>query len=463
MRAGVYGRQSKGNAKSIDEQITEGHQVVADQGWQLAGTYSDAVSASRYGTAVRGGWAEVRAAITAGQVDVLVLWEASRGDRKPAEWLKFLDECRGAGVRVYVISEERLFDLSKPGQYKELASAGVQSGYESDMLSVRIRRGVAGAAKAGRPPAGPPPYGYRRVYDPATGALVGQEPDPEQAAVVVWIYAQVAHHVPFAELLRQLAARGIAPPRGAVWYRMRLRDICTNRTYLGLRKHRDAWHPAPWPALVDEATWYAVQRVLTQPARLAKARPGRQVHLLTYLATCARCGSELHARAQNGRGQYVCKQGCLMVQREPTDRLITDLVLARLADPAVYLALKQAGADRDAVVAAAHAQVAVLTGRLEEWRASAARGVTTPESLAAIEAGITAELTAAQAVVDAGVPAALEGWLGGASADVAARWAAAPVQGRRAVLRALGLRVAVRPVGQRSGVPVHERIDVSWR
>jgi outer membrane biogenesis lipoprotein LolB len=50
LRAGLYGRNSKGLDKSIDDQIVEGRQAAGDNGWSLVEEYSDGVSASRFGT-----------------------------------------------------------------------------------------------------------------------------------------------------------------------------------------------------------------------------------------------------------------------------------------------------------------------------------------------------------------------------------------------------------------------------
>ena len=54
---------------------------------------------------------------------------------------------------------------------------------EVDDLTKRIRRTVASNAADGRPH-GRELYGYRRIYSPATGALVGVEVRPEEAQVI---------------------------------------------------------------------------------------------------------------------------------------------------------------------------------------------------------------------------------------------------------------------------------------
>lgn len=471
MRAGVYGRQSRGSKKSIGDQIELGQATVRDQGWKLAETYSDEVSASRYGSKVRGGWAEVLSDIEARRLDVLVLWESSRGDRKLTTWSGLLDLCEEHGVKIHVISHERTYDPRNHRDWETLATDGVKSQAEVNLLSARTRRGVAASARAGRPAAGPCPYGYRRVYDPATGALVGQEPDPDTAAVVVEILHRVAKSEPLGRIADDLNARGVPAPGGRQWYRQRVREMALSRTYLGERKHKGEWHSASWPAVIDSETFAQAKTVLDAPGRAKfgeHSRPGKQVHLLTYLATCAKCGDPAHARGKgvNGSRQlYVCGRGCYSVKREPVDELILDLVAAKLSDPEEYAALRQPNDEADADAAAARLEIADLNEKLEEWRESAALGETSPASLATIETKLSERIEAAQARLDAAtVPDTLRGWTG-REEDVRARWAAAPVQARRAVLRVLeasGLRIQLVPSGQNGHTPITQRVAVSW-
>jgi hypothetical protein len=49
LRAGLYGRNSKGLDKSIDAQLVEGRDAAEDNGWPIVAEYSDGVSASRFG------------------------------------------------------------------------------------------------------------------------------------------------------------------------------------------------------------------------------------------------------------------------------------------------------------------------------------------------------------------------------------------------------------------------------
>lgn len=454
-RAGVYGRQSAAKRKSITEQLDAGAETVEAEGWNLVGSYSDGTSASRYARKPRGGWARVLEDIEARRLDVLVLWESSRGDRTPETWFTFLSSCRSNGVRVHVITHERTYNLANARDWKSLAEEGVSNAYESELLSIRTRRGVAASAKSGRPPMGRAVYGYRRTYDPRSGKLVGQEPDSDTAPIARSIIEQVARSVPISVIVRDLNDRGVPAPYGVRWYRQRIRDVALNPAYAGMRKHKDKTYPGEWAPIISEATYYAAVRVLTEPTRLAQARPGRQKHLLTYLATCP-AGEPIRA----ARSFYKCHSGHVSIRREPVDALVTDLVLGRLAMPDIYDRMRRAGESADKEISDARNKAAALRARLDEFRRSAIRGETTPATLAMVEAELAAQIEAEEArAASAALPVALREFAGPPE-DIRERWEAAPLAARRTVIRTL-MRIEIIPT-RNAYVPAHQRVKVEW-
>lgn len=429
-RAGIFGRQSRNKAKSIAEQIATGHAVAAENGWPVAKVYEEGTSASRYARKRREVWRACLADIGAGAFEVLILWEASRGDRTLTSWSAFLDLCRERGVQVYVITDERLYDPSKARDWKTLATAGVDSAGESDLLSVRVKRGHDGAAAAGRPGHGRVPYGYRRTYDPRSGALVGQEPDPVAAPVVREVFTRLASGEAISAVVDDFNTRGVPTAGAARWYRVRVRDLATNPTYIALRTHNGIAYAGCWEPLVDPALFYAVARILGDPKRVT-TRPGKARHLLSYLGTCGVCGAPLTAV----RGRYRClDKGCVTIVQADTDAFVTRMVVVKLATPAVYDQLRQAGDDTDQAAVQAQAEVDALDVRLQQWRASAASGETSPASLAVIEGELTRQIRAAQRrAAAAGVPPELRAILEPGE-DVQTRWDAAPLPARRRAL-----------------------------
>ena len=458
VRAGSYARQSRNNAKSIEDQAAENRAAVAEQGWHLAAEYSDGSSASRFSKKVRDDWKRVLADVEAQAIDVLVLWESSRGDRKPETWMALLSLCREKRVRIKVTTHRRTYDLTNLRDWKTLAEDGIDNAYESEKISIRTRRGHASAAVLGRPAQGRAPYGYRRLYDPATGALVGQEPVEPAASTVREVIGRVAAGEPISAIVRDFNERGVPTVNGAKqWYRSRVRMLACNVAYAGLRRHNDETHPAGWEALVSAEDFWAAQRVLYEPARL-NVRPGKQRHLLSYLAVCGVCDAGL----KTVKLAYRCPISCVSVTRADLDPLVTELVLRRLGAPDVYERLRKVGEQADKEAIAAKAEVARLRADLDKWRRSAARGQTTPESLAVIEGELTAQIRDADRRAAPSLPPELRGMVG-PDVDVRERWEAAPIAARRAVIRTLAEikvhRVSVR--GRKTFEP--ERIEIRWR
>lgn len=428
--AGVYGRQSRNKAKSIDEQVAAGLAVASENGWTAAGTYQDGSSASRYARKGRDDWDRVLADIESGALNILILWEASRGDRTLTTWSQLLDLCRAKGVQIYVIADERLYDPRKASDWKSLARAGVDSAGESDLISVRVKRGHAGAAAAGRPSHGRTPFGYVRRYDPANGELVGQDIDDTTAPIVREIFARIKKGEAVSTIVDDFNERGVKTSGAAKWYRVRVRDIAMNRAYLGQRVYNGTVSEGIWPEMVDAETFYAVQRVLTDPKRVT-TRPGRAVHLLSYLGTCSPCGAHLTAV----RGRYRClDKGCVTIVQRETDGFVEDMVLGKLSQPDVYEQLRQHGVEDDEEVVKARKEVAKLEDQLNTWRLSAARHETSPASLAVIEADIAGQIRTWQRRADAaGIPPALRAILE-PGVDVRVRWEDAPMAARRRVV-----------------------------
>lgn len=430
LRAAVYGRQSRGKAKSIAEQLAAGAGVIAENGWHHAGDYQDGSSASRYARKSRDDWKRVVADIESSALDILILWESSRGDRTLTTWSGLLDLCRERGVCIYVIADERLYDPRKPRDWKTLASAGVDSAGESDLLSLRVLRGQAGAAEAGNPSHGRTPYGYVRRYDPATGKLASQEPDPTTAPIVREVFERLAKGDAVSSIVNDFNERGVAPAGAARWHRARLRVMARNRAYIGERVYNGKVSEGTWPALVDTATFYAVQRVLADPARRT-TRPGRAVHLLSFVATCGHCGGVLAAAG----GRYRCEaRSCVTIDQAEADRLVEQMVLTKLEQPETYGALRRRGDDDDQALVTMRGEVAALQARLDEWRLSAAKGQTSPASLAVVEAELSGQIAALQRrVTEAEVPPALQAILEPGT-DVRARWKASSTAARRRII-----------------------------
>ena len=179
--ASAQDRKEIERARSIEEQ-NKANQAECDRnGWTITERYEDpGLSASRFATKDRPEYRRLLADIRAGKLDVVVLWESSRGDRELAGWALFLNACREARTRIYITTHGRLYDMANGRDWRNLAEDGVDSGYESEKTSMRVRRAVAAKMQTGEP-FGHCPYGYEREYHPRTRDLIEQRPSSEPA------------------------------------------------------------------------------------------------------------------------------------------------------------------------------------------------------------------------------------------------------------------------------------------
>jgi DNA invertase Pin-like site-specific DNA recombinase len=365
-RAAIYSRNSSAKQKSITEQAAENRAAAADHGWTVVDDMSDPVSASRYGTKIRANWTRLLELLPT--VDVVVLWEPSRGDRTLSTWVAFLDRCRQYKVRIHAVTHHRTYDPANARDYRSLAEDGVDSAYESDKTSERVHRGLAGALAAGHP-LGSLAHGYRRVYD-SRGEFVEQLADDRAAPVVRDIFAAVAAGEPLSTLAVRLTRAGAETPRGGrVWYSSTIAGIVRNPAYRPhavdpthgrlVHKGRELDGAGAWPPLVDEVTWLGANRVLGGNDELARHRrrdsaPGAVKWLLSGNADvmAAPCGSLLTGwGSAAGRGAtYACRHDkCVSAPMPEVDEYVTRLVVARFSMADVrHLWVEDDGATRAA-------------------------------------------------------------------------------------------------------------------
>lgn len=420
MRAAVYGRQSSNKAKSIAEQIKAGHATIRDEGWTHVGDYQDGRSASRFATKARDEWQQVLADVKAANLDVLILWESSRGDRTADTWLAFLTDCRRSNVRIYVIKDERLYDLNRARDRKTLAEDGIASEYESDLLSERVKRGHKGAAEAGLPPGGPVPFGYLRHFDPATGKREGWVPDPATAPKVRDLFRRVGAGDPVVRIGNDL---NLSPNA--------VRRIARNPLYLGIRVHNGREHQGTWEPLVSVTVFNAARDVLGNPDRRI-TRPGRQKHLLTYLARCAVCGAWI----EQAVGYYRCTASrCVSAPMADLDAVIDKVFRRRLDNPDALLAIA-AGDDSEA--ARWQAEADRLRQQITEWETIAGQGTDSPIRVAGIIRDLQARVRDAEAAGrSARLPAAARRALDRVGVEGSAWWDTAGTVARRQLVKGL--------------------------
>ncbi len=462
-----------GRARSVDEQHEDNLRAAEQHGFCINGeAYSDvSLSASRYGTKVRGNFARLLADLEAGRfgADVLVLWESSRGSRQVSEWAALVERLERAGVKVCVTTHGRIYDCANARDRRSLLEDAVDAAYASDKASDAIRRAAAATAARGEPH-GRIPYGYTRSYDPRTRKLVSQDEEPAEAAVVRELFARLRKGHSLRSIAAEFERRGIRTRTGKVFDAAHLRDLGLRPIYGGLRIHepgnRSGRYQGPltgavkakWPALIDQETFYAVRALLQDPSRRT-SRPGRAKHLLSLIAVCDVCDGWMTANYRRGYREYECRdRSHVRIDADGLDKHAEHVILAYLASDEVIAKLR-APAEDDGELAGVRADLSAARAELADWRTAAAGGTVTRASFAAIEPGVVSRIDALEArEQELRTPPALS--LIPPGRDVARRWKAAPMAARRQVARLLcsreilgQLRVGRAPVPGHAGDP----------
>ena len=474
----IYGQQSLGKDSSITEQLDLGRMRAEAEGWTVHDVYSDGVSASRHGRKTRTDWAKLHADVTADRVNVIWLWESSRGDRRASTWLTLLEDCREHRVRIYVETHGRLYDMANPRDWRNLAEDGTDNEYESEKISQRVARSMQARADAGKVH-GRAPYGYQRRYElTAAGkrVLIGQEPDPVEAPVVREMYQGLARGDTLHALARDLGTRGVRTRTGLVFSPQHIRDLVLRHTYAGIRAHttdgRPAHRPggaaqtvpATWPPLVPADVWHTVRNRLTAADRKT-SRPGRANNPYSMIVRCHECDGPMTVRyGRAPEGEYSCRDHShVRVPKIELEAYIDAVVCAYLARADVIAELRRSR-DGDAELQQVADLLAGARGELAALRAAVGAGRLTVASLVAAEPGQLAQIERLEERErELSAPPALAALIS-PGRDAKRRWKAAPVAAKREVARMLlapgilgQVRIAKAPA-PRHRVPVGQRV-----
>jgi site-specific DNA recombinase len=457
----IYTRVSKDPKKrgrSVAEQETECRAVCEREGWDVLDVLCDnGISASRHATKTRPAWEDVKRRIAnGGGVDVVVTWEASRSNRDLKEYVALRELCRAHGVLLNYSGHT--YDFNDSSDSFRAGLDALISEDEASRTRDRILRAVRSQAAAGRPH-GRLLYGYKREYDPTTGALVGQVPEPGEAEIVREVARRFLSGESVYSITNDLNARAVPLPTGAAWNETRVKRTLTNPGYAGLRVYRgEVTGDADWPAILDRATFDAIAERFA-PRR--GARGGQDVkHLLSGIARCGKCGAFMYrGHDRKKRLVYACKDGLGHIARslEHLDAYVTAVILERLATVDFSdLTAQHPEATQ------ARAEAAELRQRLDDAAGEYSAGNVSASMLGKVEAELVPRIKAAEKRARApSVPPNIADLVG---EGVDERWDALSVEQRREVVRLL-LDITVKPTtkprGSRGFDP--DAVELEWR
>lgn len=346
MRAALYARFSSDlqKPKSVADQIAEGKDFIAAQGWTLTGVFTDAEMSGT--TMIRPGLQAVLAEIERSNIDALVFESLDRLSRDLSDTAHLFKLCTSRDVAMQTWTEGKITLL-------HVGMKGTMNAQFIADLVVKIRRGQRGNITRGLS-AGGLTYGYEvlREFAPDGSVQGGRRGIREdQAEVVRRIFADYIAGQSPVQIARALNREGIPSFRKGLWrassiggHRQRKTGILHNELYIGVlsygrtRKVKDPFtgrelnrlnpesqwkrQSAPELRIIDDATWEAAQAMKLRNGGGPKPQLRKSSsQLLSGLIVCSLCGAPYTAR--DGK-RLVCRgyhyeEGCTNARRVRRD------------------------------------------------------------------------------------------------------------------------------------------------
>ncbi|MFI5799830.1 recombinase family protein [Streptomyces sp. NPDC051677] len=476
--------------RSVTEQHDDNVAATAEHDIELAQPYDgdNDRSASKFATKRRADFEQLLADLRSGPTgresdfgaDVLVLWENSRGSRRVSEWAILIELLEDKGVQVFVTVDDRLYNPARPADRKVLQSAAIDSEQEALKTSARTRRTAAAEAAKGRPH-GRPPFGFRGEYDAKTGKLVTWSPDETLVPDSKQPSGQIAKcDIPREVFVRlrkghsllaiseDFKRRGILNESGTPYTGPHIRSMALRAAYAGKRVHQDQVTEGTWDGLIDEETFYVVQRTLTTPGR-AIIRNGKAKHEISRIIKCGVCGDILKAITPEavGKPRYQCAlRSCVKIDKAETDEVVIGAMLAYLASDKVYRDFAASPGDSEKA-ARLRAEVAAMRAEKDVMEAAEPASLAEARMIARGLERLEADIDRLEEEVrNLTLPAALSDLIQ-PGVNVWRRWEAAPISSRRSIARLLLTpsvlgEVRVHQIGSGRKVDAMDRIEW-WR
>lgn len=336
-------RDKTGLGTGVERQESDCRDLAKRLGWEVREVFVDNdLSASTYSKRKRPQYERLLARIEAGEVKGVVAWHPDRLHRQPTELERYIALAEQHGVTTHTVQAGQ-WDLSTPAGRLNARTVGNFAAYEAEHRSERVKAAAKQRAARGGWSGGRRCYGWEPD---------GKTPRESEAAELRAAAEQIAAGVSLRAIVADLNTRGVKTTTGRKpWVSTTLRDTLMAPRHAGyVAYHGEIQETqADWPAIIPPDLWHAVQTVLNDESRRTNYVGGTVKWLGSLLYRCGVCGSSEHMRARvttGGRKRYRCGN---RIKGDPVthvgrdarllDRLVENLIVARLSQPEVIEAL----------------------------------------------------------------------------------------------------------------------------
>jgi site-specific DNA recombinase len=255
----------------------------AGEGWSCLPDYYDDGGFSG-ATMDRPALRRLLADIVGGHVDVVVVYKIDRLTRSLGDFARIVEQLEQASASF--VSVTQAFNTTSSMGKLTLNVLLSFAQFERDVTSERIRDKIQASKSRGLWMGGLPPIGYR----PSTSGERTLVIVPSEADTVRQIFRHLLELGSIAAVQKALAASDTrskvwitADGRrlgGFSWSRGALRYLLRNRIYLGQIAHKDIVYKGRHEAIIDQATFDAVQSILAGNSELQRTRTKKSDQLL---------------------------------------------------------------------------------------------------------------------------------------------------------------------------------------
>lgn len=415
----VYLRKSRAEENEPTDEVLERHRVILTDyarkhGIGIQRIYEEVVSGDSLFS--RPVMMELLHDIQAGKYTGLMCVDIDRlGRGNMREQGLILDTLKEAGT--VIITPEKVYDLNDEIDETQTEFKTFFARQELKMIKKRLNRGRMMTLEKGGYVSNPP-FGYSQAYRDKIPTLA---PDPEESGFVKLIFSRCLDGEGCQSISNRLNCMGAKPRRGGNFSRSTVREILSNPVYTGktvwgrsktIRPSNpgeyprrvslppDQWHvfPGLHPAIIDEKTFHAANRLLAGRSVPPASRNTEIKNPLAGLLFCRKCGYSMVRRPSSrnpGRAEYICpSQGCVRASR--TD-LVEEAALSVLWEYLKGTPPPDTPGSEDEK-AAGHtgsllkSALSKLKGQLEKACAMLEQGVYSPELFSAREQDLKAKM-----------------------------------------------------------------------
>jgi site-specific DNA recombinase len=343
MHVGIYVRLSiapTGSNLAVEastsRQVEDCYRHAEQCGWEVRRVYRDE-GVSGFKEVRRPEFERMLNDLRIGVIGGVLCWKFDRLCRNHRDFEQVWRVCENTGARLISLHEQ--FDSSTAAGELAIRLMVSVAEMESQNTSVRLRRYMQAAARAGKIHGGPRRFGYE-----SDGVTIR----PAEADVVREAARRLLAGSSLRSIVADLNARGVRGAGGKPMSSRGLgRILRAPRTAAIVSYRGEEVASGTWEPILDRATWEQLRRLLDDPARSTAESRARR-YLLGGFLVCGieGCGKRLISRPKYESWgtvrRYICVEGDqangrvhLTIAAEPLEALVVERVLDRLDGPSL--------------------------------------------------------------------------------------------------------------------------------